>query len=144
MIYFDLEELVCPHVFKKYGEVAWSFFDHRLLETMDLIRQKIGRPIFVNDWKDGPTVYFDERGFRCIQCDLVKKAIADNTLYVSAHMTGQGFDFNCEGMVAEEVRQWIIKNQNLLPYSIRLEAGTSWIHLDMRNMTDKKVTLFNK
>jgi hypothetical protein len=103
-IFFDLEELACPHTFKKFGKTCWEFFDSRLLVTIDTIRQRIGKPIFVNNWKDGPTNYFDERGFRCIQCDLVKKAIADSRLYVSPHMTGQAVDFDVEGLVAEEVR----------------------------------------
>lgn len=140
-IYFDLEELVCPHVFKKYGNTAWQFFDSRLLITIDKIRERIGKPVFINDWNEGGKL--DERGFRCIQCDTVNRAIAENKLYVSPHMTGQAVDFDVQGLLAEEVRQWIIKNQNLWPYPIRLEAGVSWIHVDTRDAEQGKVYLFN-
>lgn len=143
-IYFTLDELVCPHVHNRFGEIAWGFFDSKLLITIDRIRELLNKPIFVNNWKDGPTVFFDERGFRCIQCDLVKKAIIENRLYVSPHMTGQGVDFDVQGLMAEEVRQWILKNKTLLPYPIRLENNVSWVHLDTRdNFTGEKVTLFN-
>ena len=42
--YFDLEELVCPDVFNKFGQQAWSFFDDRFLLTLDTLRRKLNRP----------------------------------------------------------------------------------------------------
>jgi hypothetical protein len=139
--YFSLDELVCPDVYEKFGEIAWQFFDSRLLITIDTIRQKIGKPIFINDWQVHGL--FDERGFRCIQCNLVKDAIKINRLYVSPHMTGQGVDFDVQGLIASEVRDWIIKNQNLWPYPIRLENNVNWVHLDTRDSGIEKVHLFN-
>jgi len=140
--YFSLDELVCPHVYDKFGDIAWQFFDPRLLITIDLLRDKLNKPIFVNDWQVHGE--FDERGFRCLQCSLVRKAIKDKRLYVSPHMTGQGVDFDVEGLVAEEVRQWIIKNQKILPYPVRLEKNVGWVHLDTRDNSDgRKITLFN-
>lgn len=139
--YFDLEEIVCAHVYKKYGETAWGIFDPRLLLTIDRIREKIGKPIFVNNWKEEGNL--SQRGFRCPQCNLVKTASDENRLYVSAHMTGQAIDFEVQGLLSSEVREWIIKNKNLWPYPIRLEKDVSWIHLDTRdNFTGEKVTLF--
>jgi len=137
--HFDLQELACPHIYDKYGDAAWQFFSPYLLVTLDLIREKLNKPIYVNNWQIHGS--FDERGFRCIQCDLVKKAIAEGRLYVSPHMLGQGADFDVKGLTAEEVRQWIIKNQDLLPYPIRLEDGVNWVHLDVRN-AGVKVYLF--
>jgi hypothetical protein len=140
-IYFDLPELVCEQVYDYYGDVAWNFFDPRLLITIDKIREKIGKPIFVNNWQVHGQ--FDERGFRCLKCSIVKQAIADQKMYVSPHMTGQGVDFDVEGLLAEEVRQWIIKNYAFWPYNIRLEAGVNWVHMDVRGAFDKRVQLFN-
>jgi hypothetical protein len=140
-IYFNLEEIACPHIYHHFGNVAWQFFDSRLLITIDKIRERIGKPVFINNWQEHGQ--FDERGFRCLQCELVKTAIKENRLYVSPHMTGQAVDFDVQGLVAEEVRQWIIKNANLWPYPIRLEAGVSWVHLDTRDAEKGKVHLFN-
>lgn len=141
--YFDLQEIVCPEVYKKYGQLAWLFFDPRLLATMLALRQRLNKAIYVNDWKEGGTD--SQKGFRCIQCAEVKDHIKDNVLYVSEHMTGQGWDFQVEGLHAEEVRQYIITNKNLWPYPIRLEDGVSWIHLGTRNDGSVgKVILFNK
>jgi len=138
--YFSLDELVCEHVYNFYGNTAWQFFDSRLLITIDILRQKLNKAIFVNDWQIHGQ--FDERGFRCLQCELVKKAIKEKRMYVSPHMTGQAVDFDVEGLLAEEVRQWIIKNQNLLPYPVRLEDGVNWVHLDTRDADKGKVYLF--
>jgi hypothetical protein len=140
-IYFELKELVCKDVYNTYKDIAWQFFDQKLLLTIDRIREKIGKPIFVNSWDSGGD--FDERGFRCLKCGLVKSAIAEQRMYVSPHMTGQGVDFDVQGLLAEEVRQWIVKNANLWPYPLRLEAGVNWIHLDLRDTNNGKVFIFN-
>jgi hypothetical protein len=140
--YFSLDELVCEDVYNKFGDIAWSFFDARLLITIDLLREKLNKPIFVNDWQVHGR--FDERGFRCLRCSLVKQAIKENRLYCSPHMRGQAVDCDIEGLVASEVREFIIKNANLWPYPIRLENNVSWIHLDtVDNFEGKKVVLFN-
>lgn len=148
--YFIIQELVCPHVFKKYGEVAWQFFDDKLLMTLDFIREALG-PMYVNNWdmteeerKKLEMPLYDERGFRCIQCDLVKNAIKEERLYVSSHMTGQGVDFNIEFLHASKVRLWIAGNFIKLPFPIRLEKGVSWVHLDTRYAGNGKVVLFSK
>ena len=139
--FFKIEEIVCLHVFYKYGQQAWTFFDPRLFIVIESIRQRLNKRILINNWRTaGP---FSQRGLRCIQCQFVKDAIISNQLYLSPHMTGQALDFDIEGLVASEVRQWIFDNKNLLPYPVRLENNTDWIHLDIRNNTDEKVIFFN-
>lgn len=136
---FDLQELVCPDVFKQYGEFAWNFFDPRLLITIDRIRTKLNKRIFVNNWADGGDL--TQRGLRCLLCPLVKARY--NTLYESAHILGKGFDLTVEGLIAEEVRLWIVANKNLWPYPIRLERDVNWVHLDLFDMDNgQKVYLF--
>jgi hypothetical protein len=140
MRYFTLDELVCENVYNTFGDIAWSFFDIRLLTTIEIIREHIDKSIYINNWQVHGG--FSQRGFRCIQCQLVKDAINQKHLYVSSHMTGQAVDFDVIGMDAESVRQWIITNQDILPYNIRLEKSVSWVHLDVRG-GDQKITLFN-
>ena len=136
---FKLQELVCPHVFEKYGETAWSFFDPRLLETIDFIRYRLSKIIIINNWhKNGQ---FSQRGLRCTRCELLRKAIDEGTLYASPHIFGQAVDFDVLGFTAQEVREILISDAAALPYHIRLEAEVSWVHLDVR-ATDHKVYLF--
>ena len=62
--------------------------------------------------------------------------------YLSAHVLGAAFDFDVEGMLAEETRQWIEKNKADLPYPVRLEKNTTWVHLDTATEQTEKVTYF--
>jgi hypothetical protein len=138
--YFKIEELVCPDVYKTFDQTAWQFFDSRLLITLETLRQRLNKRIIVNTWKSGGE--FSQRGFRCIRCEIVQNKIFSNEIYVSPHMTGQGVDFDVEGLVAEEVRLWIVKNANIWPYPLRLEANVDWVHLDSRDAEKDKVYIF--
>lgn len=136
MKHFVLQELVCQDVYNKYGTMAWQFLDNKLLETLEFIREHLGKPIIINNWHRGG--HFSQRGLRCNLCPLVRDK---DTPYLSTHIFGQGVDFDVKGMTAKEVRRWIIKHQHQLPYNIRLETDISWIHLDVRGGKDK-ITYF--
>ena len=157
--YFDLEELACPHTFKQFGSMAWDFFDDSTLETLYVIRRGIGVPFFVNNWAIGGNL--SQRGLRCNVCPLVKEKTALEKVYMTAHGPGKAVDFTAKGMTANEVRLWIVENQVLLPYNIRLEVGfnprgmtdeqiraaiasdtMSWVHFDLRAPKSQKVTFF--
>lgn len=129
--YFGIKELVCKDVYTKFGDKAWSFFDDRLLATLLWIRENIGKPMTINTWANGGQ--FSQRGLRCNLCALVADKTKKGQLYVSAHMEGTGCDFDVQGMTAAQVRQWLINYKHMLPYPIRVEDGTSWVHIDLRN-----------
>ena len=138
--YFSIQELVCPHVYDKYREYAWQFFDPRLLDTLLVIREAINKPIYVNNWDmDGN---FSQRGLRCNICPLVKEKTALEKLYITAHSQGMGIDFDVKGMSADEVRKWIKNNQILLSHPIRLEEDVNWVHLDVRSDGFRAITWF--
>jgi hypothetical protein len=140
--FFSIDELVCPDVYHKYGQTAFSFFDQRLLINLDNIRQRLGKPIWINDWLVHGSN--EESGLRCMFCSIVQAKIKAKELYVSAHITGQAVDFHVEGMTAEEVRQWLVAKQNLLPYAIRLESDVNWVHCDVRDNFDGSKLIFFK
>ena len=133
--YFYIKEIVCDHVYDRFGETAWRFFDPRLLKVMAWLRLKLNRRIIINSRSYGLT----QRGLRCNLCSLVAKK---TTPYLSAHILGAAFDFDVEGMLAEETRQWIEKNKADLPHPVRLEKGTTWVHLDTATEQTDKVTYF--
>ena len=54
--YFGIEELVDKTVFDKYGEVAWKFMDELLLDCLLIIREELGKPMTINNWKWGWSV----------------------------------------------------------------------------------------
>lgn len=141
--HFEVQELVCPHVYKKWGynpNFIWNFFDPRLLKTLDYLRDKLNKPIFVNNWSIGGQ--FSQRGCRCNLCDLVKSKTNSSQIYVSSHILGKACDFDVKGMSAQEVRNWLISHSSELPFSISLEDKVNWVHLDMREQNNQKVYLF--
>jgi len=135
--YFTLKELVCPHVLAKYGERAWMFLDSRLILNLDTIRERIGKPIYVNRGN------LTQRGLRCPQCQIVHDKFEAGEIYMSAHTMGKAVDFNVRDIDADVMRLWLAKNGRLLPYPIRLESGVSWVHLDVfDNGTEQHVYFF--
>jgi hypothetical protein len=129
--HFQLWELVCPHVFNKYGEQAWTFLDPRLLLVDDFLADQLGS-IIINNWHEGGE--FSQRGLRCVLCQLVKDAIKAGTIYESAHLRGQANDLNVVGKTYDKVNLWIMTNPLNIPYPIRIERNTKgWTHIDVCN-----------
>lgn len=138
--FFGIKELVCPHVFDKFGEGAWALFDPRLLAVLLFIRTNLWKAVIVNNWHKGGQ--FSQRGYRCNLCQLVKEKTIKDKLYCTAHSEGMAIDFDVVGMTAEEVRTWLHNNRERLPYSIRLETNVNWVHLDVRTTSSNKITYF--
>ncbi len=167
--YFSLDELVCPHVFYRFGEWSWQFFSLAFLETLDWVRERTG-PTFVNNWDqylnsdyikyikeratnglpiiqkdlpESPKGLLDERGVRCDLCSLYLEKSAKGIIYISPHFRWQAADFDVQGKISEEVRQWLIANQYKIPHPIRLEKNVSWVHLDAPGNAELKIQLVN-
>jgi hypothetical protein len=141
--YFSIVELVGPKEYKRDGDLCWRYLRTELLHTMLVLRKDIlNTPMTVNTWKSGGR--FDERGFRSNISDIVKSKTVSGSLYVSAHALGAAIDFDAKGMTAEQARNRIKEKQDLLPYPIRLESGTNWVHIDVYDSlgSSKKVTEF--
>jgi hypothetical protein len=168
--HFDLQEVVCPHVFYRYGIMAWQFRNPIQMKLMDWVRDRFG-PVFVNDWyekyrdtdyikfiadkmihrqplipkdmPDRPKLMLSERGLRCNICDLYLEKTTKGIIYMSGHGLGDADDYNVQGRTAEEIRQDLIKNQKLIPFPIRLEKAKSWVHMDCEDAGIVKVDLFD-
>mgnify|MGYP002513528672 CR=1 FL=1 len=132
--YFELYELLPPELYtydmmasEAARERAFAnFFDCKLLETIDVVREIIGLPLICNTWfQDGNRV---ASGYRTKTCSVG----AEN----SQHKLGKAVDLICHKMSAEEMRQKIKENEHLLPYPIRIEDGVNWLHIDTK---DRKV-----
>ena len=55
-------------------------------------------------------------------------------------------DFTVIGLSAEEARQRILENADLLPHPIRMEANVTWLHIDVLPQwgVKEKVYFFNE
>jgi hypothetical protein len=139
--YFDIKELVCPHTYKKFGEISWQFFDSEFLENLLILRRDVLKvPLSCNDWSKGGQ--FSQRGFRCNICQLVKSKTLNNQIYLSAHCNGAGADFSSSKMSAKQMRELIKENQHLFTVPVRVERDVSWLHFDIYDSGDNKYTEF--
>lgn len=143
--YFDIQELVCPHCYAKFGEkISWQFLDTELLNTVLVLREDILKVGMVcNDYKFGGNK--TQRGLRCNICQLVKDKTLKNQIYLTAHANGAGADFVFgpkSGMTAAKARDLIKANKDLLPYNVRIEKAVTWLHIDCYD-TGEKVNEFN-
>lgn len=120
--YFKNKELVCPHVYEKFGERAWIFLDTMALRLLLVLRRDILKvPLVCN------TKTLTQRGLRCNRCEIVQ---GKTSPYLSAHVTGKGFDLSSPAMSAEEMRLKIAENVDLLPCKVRIEQDVNWLHID--------------
>lgn len=137
-----IKELVCNHVYKVYGDEAIKFIDPKLIETINIIRNKIIQaPIIINN---GST--YTQRGLRCNCCSSVVEKTSNNITYLSAHIFGKAIDFHCPSITIREIHKIIKKNQDLLPYNIRIESiksAPTWVHIDVFSDKKEKVYTFN-
>jgi len=129
--YFCIEELVDKATFDKYGDKCWQFMCPRLLETLVILREGLGKKMSINSWKYGGSQ--SQRGLRHNRSSMVA---TNNNIYLSAHMLGKAVDITVDGMEAEEARMWIKENEDLFPYKIRLEhkkngVPITWLHMDV-------------
>lgn len=123
--YFKLNELVCPHVFARYGTVAWQFLDTEALRVLLILRTVVlCVPLVCNTGKH------TQRGLRCNLCDLVKSATAKNAIYMTPHGMGRAWDLTSPQMTAQEMRKKILANMDKFPMPIRIELDVTWLHID--------------
>lgn len=129
---FALHELVSEKVYKEKGEKAWEFFDERILQNLQAIRDHYGVAVHVNNWKQGGQFSyrgFDEGGYR-------KNGY-------SQHNMGRAIDFTVSGKTAQQVRDDIVNGAVKLPHkNIWLEDDVSWLHMDVRYSGFDGVYLF--
>lgn len=133
--YFNIKELVCPHVYEKFGDRAWIFLDAMALRLLLVLRRDILKvPLVCN------TKTLTQRGLRCNRCEIVRDKTSP---YLSAHVTGKGFDFSSPAMTAEEMRLKISENVDLLPCKVRIEQDVNWLHIDVYDeMTKERIKYF--
>jgi hypothetical protein len=127
---FRIEELVCPHLLKKYGEQGcWMRLDSRAISVLHWLREGIGKPIQINTYHNGGSD--TQSGARCNLCQLVQNATNRFSAYASAHVLQKAWDLSVKGMTADEVRSWIVEHIASCPHPIRLELEVSWVHIDV-------------
>lgn len=139
-IHFKLEEILPPKLYESLKTTnklsdGYKYFPEKSLMMIDNLRMFFNRKVTINTWITKGQFSF--RGLRT----------PDSSDYsaTSQHSIGFAFDFDVEGLTAEQVRQEIIKNKNnkLLLNIGGLELGTGWVHIDARNRVNGKIVAFD-
>lgn len=129
--HFKVSELVPSAFYTKWGDKALQFLNAGLLHDLDIIREALTEPVYVNI----PNLY-DWSGLRNDAFDGYSRT--------SQHTLGNAIDLKLGGWIngdlttrsPEAVRQLIkdLKQKGLLKYITALEEQTaSWVHIDVRN-----------
>ena len=126
--YFDIEELLprdCTDTSK---------LNKKLLKLIDEVRELLGVPCTINNWKGGGSRQWC--GLRTAKCTI-------GALH-SQHRIGCGADLHPEGMSAEVARTKIKEAvaKGLLKDLGGVELGVSWLHVDCRDRVNGKVLWF--
>lgn len=139
--WFQLYELLPPEAFSyedmtlpKDRQPGWYKLDERLLITLDVIREIIGKPLICNTWFQNGSRR--DSGFRTFGCKIGAQK--------SMHKEGKAADLVCPDYTAEQMRQMIVENQDKLPYPIRIEKDVTWLHIDVKDIDykGKKIYFF--
>ena len=136
--YFQISELVCEHTYSRWGERAWQFLDTGFLHALLIIRRDILQAPMTCNHSSAT-----QRGLRCNMCELVKEK---KNNYLSSHILGKAGDFTVKGLTAQQARDRIKNNTNLLPCNIRMEDKVTWLHFDVLPQygVNDKVYLFRE
>lgn len=129
---FCAEEFVPPRVFHALGaHRVLLVMDLRILITADAIRDYFGRRVTINNWKWGGDRTLS--GFRPADTPI-------GALW-SQHKFGRAIDCLVDDVPAEEARQAILANRRRFPLITVIEDDVSWLHVDCRPTSTRKIEL---
>lgn len=132
---FYLDEFVGKSFYNKFGSKSIWFIDDRIIDIVQFIRTKTGKSITVNTWFNGGR--FSERGLRDPNTSTGAK--------YSQHKFGKALDFEVSGIKSDDVRKLIQgewKDELRELGLTAIEAGISWVHIDVRNTNGKGLMIF--
>lgn len=126
--HFSVREFVPPDYYKAHGEDSIAAIDIRILITMDALRERFGAPIIVNNQKLG----FTQRGLRTDPKIGAPK---------SMHRIGGACDFDIKGVSSATFRRLAKAGQldDELALITRIEDGTAWNHIDVKEIAGKNI-----
>lgn len=110
--HFKVKEFAC-----KDGSQA-VFIDEHLISILDILRNQIGKPVYINSGYRTPTW---------------NKAV--NGAKYSYHMRGMAADIRVNGMTAKEIAN---KLNAIIPDECGIIVYNTWVHIDTRTKKYRK------
>jgi hypothetical protein len=132
---FKTQELVPQAIYNQRKDMAIQLMDSRIIRFIDTLRDKLGKPIVINDWCFGGKNH--QRGLRTESSTYYKR--------FSQHTYGRALDFNVVGMDSDDVRQYILehRNEDWCKDIMFMETGISWVHVDCRYTPNNEIILWD-
>ena len=87
--HFSVQELVPPAIYNKRGEKSLELIDVRIVMILDHLREKLGKPITVNNWQWGGG--YSQSGLRSVEHYGGSESYFDS---FSQHKYGRGADIS--------------------------------------------------
>lgn len=110
--YFKVKEFAC----KDGSQVV--FIDNYLVSILDILRNQVGKPVYINSGYRTPT----------------RNKAVGGAKY-SYHMRGMAADIRVEGMTAKEIAN---KLNAIIPDECGIIVYNTWVHIDTRNKKYRK------
>lgn len=134
--YFKPYELVDRKTYELFGDDSLMFFNFISLQMLDDLRDFLGVPLIINNWKSGGSYEFS--GFRPKWCDVGGE--------YSQHRLGQAFDIKPVKMSISDAFIKIINNMA----DVRLQDiaaiedvqyTPTWLHVDCRHLIEDGIRI---
>lgn len=110
--HFKVREFAC----KDGSQVV--FIDDYLVSILDILRNQVGRPVYINSGYRTPTRNKEVGGAK-----------------YSYHMRGMAADIRIEGMTAKEIAN---KLNAIVPDECGIIVYNTWVHIDTRTKAYRK------
>ena len=134
--HFFLQEFVPKEIFDRWGNKSLWFIDSQIVDIAESIRNKVGKPVIINNWKDGGT--YNYSGYRPPECNVGVK--------MSQHRWGRAVDIKVPGIDLLQLYSFIKRNPDKFPEITTLENinhTKTWLHADCRFTGESSILIVN-
>lgn len=138
---FDIREFVPEATWKRHGRKSIRFIDPKVIAIAQHLRDLTNAPVVINNWDNYSLVKYEFSGYRPPTTRIGAKE--------SQHRFGRAIDVKVGGMKTRDVYNLVMAHSGeFLKLGLTtiedVEFTPTWLHLDCRNIGDKKELLIIK
>lgn len=131
---FELQEFVCKEIWDKWHDKSLWFVDRRIIDIVQHLREKTGKPITINNWHTNGN--YNESGLRRFDTKTGGS--------MSQHKFGRAADVKVKDMKPAEVLVLIKANWTGFKWKglttiEDVKFTPTWLHLDCREWGDEEL-----
>lgn len=159
--HFKITDLVPYEVYTDLGPKAWQLVDTRLVESMDLIADRVGE-LQVNNWKSSLEREIGSKRYdsKVEYSENVMMILEDTTILqyegfrpfwcrgprYSPHRNGRAVNLRSKLVSPQELSEVILdmSRSGELPYVTFIEVSQNHCHIDVRQTGSESVLYVNK